>query len=137
MICGIFLFLSCVVLFILSAQNQNNELFKEYFDDVEYFIVKNSEALYYYKNLKHSDNANYNFKAGECYLNIPGEESKAIPYLEKAVRSVVDKKKYRKRLFEEKNAPLHAYFYLGNAYRINNQLDKALESYKTFIASPL
>ncbi len=137
----IFAFSLWSILYSVSAQDLNNELLKEYFDDAEYFFYREeySEAVYYYKKLLEAfpDNANYNFKAGECYLNIPGEESKAIPYLEKAIRSVVDKKKYRKKLFEENNAPLHAYYYLGNAYRINNQLDKALESYKTFISSPL
>ncbi len=129
------------VLLLVSAQVKDNMLLKEYFDDAEYFFYREeySEAVYYYNKLLEAfpDNANFNFKAGECYLNIPGEESKAIPYLEKAVKSVVEKKKYNKKLFEEKNAPLHAYYYLGNAYRINNQLDKALECYKTFIASPL
>ncbi len=136
----IFAFALWNILLPVSAQVQDNALLKEYFDDAEYFFYREeySEAVYYYKKLLEAfpDNANYNFKAGECYLNIPGEEPKAIPYLEKAVKSVVEKKKYRKKLFEEKNAPLHAYYYLGNAYRINNQLDKALECYKTFIASP-
>jgi tetratricopeptide (TPR) repeat protein len=129
-----------VILLPVLAQVQNYELLKEYFDDAEYFFNREeyNEAAYYYKKLLEAfpDNANYNFKAGECYLNIPGEEVKAIPFLEKSIKSVVEKKKYRKRLFEENNAPLHAYYYLGNAYRINNQLDKALECYKTFIASP-
>jgi len=34
--------------------------------------------------------------------------------------------------FKERQAPLDALFYLGNAYRINNQLDKALEAYHEF-----
>jgi hypothetical protein len=32
---------------------------------------------------------------------------------------------------------LHAYFYLGNAYRMNNELNKALENYYKFLNSPL
>ena len=31
---------------------------------------------------------------------------------------------------------MHAYFHLGNAYRITNKLDKALDAYKTFVNSP-
>ncbi|MBN2763430.1 MAG: PD40 domain-containing protein, partial [Bacteroidales bacterium] len=96
------------------------------------------EAAYYYKKVlaQYPDNANFNFKLGECYLNIPGAESQAVPYLEKAVERTIEKNKYKSKSFEEKNAPLHAYFYLGNAYRINNQLDKALTAYNTFINSP-
>ena len=60
----------------------------------------------------------------------------AIPYLEKAIKKTVEKNRYKTKSFDEKNAPLHAYFYLGNAYRINNQLDKALECYNIFINSP-
>jgi len=52
------------------------------------------------------------------------------------VERTVEKNKYKSKSFEERNAPLHAYFYLGNAYRISNQLDKALIAYNTFINSP-
>ncbi len=66
-------------------------------------------------------------------MNIPGQEYKAIPYLEKAVTSTT--LKYKKRSFKEKKAPHYAYFSLGNAYRINNETAKALETYEIFTNS--
>jgi tetratricopeptide (TPR) repeat protein len=126
--------------FLLPAQAQTKQEIAEDFDDAEFFFNREDfkEAAYYFKKIldRYPDNANFNFKLGECYLNISGEEAKAIPYLEKAVKNTVEKKKYKPHSWEEKNAPLHAYFYLGNAYRINNQLDKAMNAYQTFINSP-
>ncbi len=112
----------------------------ENFDEGEYFYKRGDyqEAVYFYLQLlnKFPDNANYNFKIGECYLKIPGKETYAIPYLEQAVKNITTKKDYKGKSFDEDKAPLHAYFYLGNAYRINNQLNKALSEYNTFTNSP-
>jgi hypothetical protein len=73
---------------------------------------------------------------GECYMNLPGEETIAVPYFERATKQTVAKNKYRGKDIEEKNAPLHAWFYLGNVYRISNRLDDALSAYNTFVRSP-
>ncbi len=124
---------------VLPQEDQETN-YREFFDEGEYFFNRGDypEALYYYLKLMNfqPDNASYNFKIGECYLNIPGKETKAIPYFKKAVKNVIAKNKYKKRDFYETQAPLHAYFYLGNAYRISNQLNKALEAYNTFVLSP-
>jgi tetratricopeptide (TPR) repeat protein len=117
----------------LYAQADPEELFSE----GEYFFLSEEyeEALYYYKQLveTYPDHANFNWKVGNTYLQIPGQEFLAIPFLEKAVaRTSI---KYRKRKFKEKNAPHHAWFRLGNAYRYNNELDKALETYDIFVNS--
>jgi tetratricopeptide (TPR) repeat protein len=120
--------------------SQTQAELEDYFSEGQYFFVRKDyeDALVYYLKLVAADstNANFNFKAGECYLNIQGREQLAIPYFEKASKRIVPKKTYNKKSFSEKAAPLHVYFYLGNAYRINNQLDKALESYQKFIDSP-
>ncbi len=125
---------------VIYCQVESEEELKECYKEAEYFFNAGDydEAEYYYLILiKHDpDNANFNFKTGENYLNIPGKEILAIPYFEKATKNITEKNKYKRKLFEETKAPLHAYFYLGNAYRINNQLDKALEAYKTFVNSP-
>ncbi len=129
------IFLSSV---FVNAQNQLSK--EELFDEGEYFFWREDykEAVYYYLQLvsKDTENPNFNFKVGECYLNIPGEEQKAIPYFEKAKNKIVKKQSYKPKSFTEKNAPLHAYFYLGNAYRVNNELGKALECYDTFVNHP-
>ena len=126
--------------FLISATAQTKLEIMEFFEEAEYFFNREEfeEAAYYYKKVvdQYPDNANFNFKLGECYLNIPGSESQAVLYLEKAIKRTTEKNKYKSKSFEEKNAPLHAYFYLGNAYRINNQLSEALTAYNTFVNSP-
>jgi tetratricopeptide (TPR) repeat protein len=131
-----------IILLFLSglAQSQSKESARELFDDGEYFFHREeySEAAYYYKKLigKDPENSNFNFKLGECYMNIPGKEELAIPFFEKATQNTIEKKKYKIRDFEENNAPLHAWFYLGNVYRMAGRLDDALNSYNTFVNSP-
>ncbi len=76
------------------------------------------------------DNCNILYKIGNCYLNIPDEKTKALEYLEKAVKNVSYDAK--NQLFKEKRAPLDAYFSLGKAYMINNDLEKAINTFQVF-----
>ncbi len=91
-----------------------------------------NEALPIYLKLVKADpsNDNLNFKIGVCYLNIPYEKEKSITYLLKAIKNI--NLQYKVNDIEEHQAPLDALFYLGNAYRINNQLDEALKYYNEF-----
>ena len=75
-------------------------------------------------------NSNFKYRIGQCYINTPGEKTKAISYLEDAVRNI--NPKYKEGKFTETGAPYDALYYLANAYRINNQLDKALKTYEQF-----
>ncbi|MBN1184763.1 MAG: PD40 domain-containing protein [Bacteroidales bacterium] len=133
-------YLLIVGLFILSgslcAQTLSERM--ELFDDGTFFYESEDykEAIHYFIKLYDTDpeNGNICFLVGMCYLNIPGEESLAIPYLEKAITKI--SYTYSKSTFQEVRAPLHAMFYLGNAYRINSQLDKALDMYDKFMNSP-
>jgi outer membrane protein OmpA-like peptidoglycan-associated protein/tetratricopeptide (TPR) repeat protein len=109
---------------------------KETFDDAEYFIAQEdyNEALSSYLKLYkrgYKENANINYRIGICYLNSSSEKDKAIPYLEKAVKKVSEK--YSEGSIKEVNAPFDAYLFLGNAYRINMQLDKSVETYKKYL----
>ncbi|UCH14766.1 MAG: PD40 domain-containing protein [Bacteroidales bacterium] len=132
--------LSIIIISLNSNYCQVEEDIEEYFKEGEYFFNSGDyeEAVYNYLKLveHYADNANYNFKVGECYLKIPGKETNAISFFEKATTNITTKNKYKRKSFKETRAPLHAYYYLGNAYRINNQLDKALEAYDIFISSP-
>jgi tetratricopeptide (TPR) repeat protein len=138
--CGInlYLFFSSDVWSQKKAGAPKDNVLKEYFDDARFFydMEDYKEAVFNYLKIyeKMPDNANINYWIGMCYLNIPGEEPRAIPYLEKAVkRTTTD---YDKNSLTETKAPLYAYFYLGNAYLSNNQPDKALEMYKKFRNHP-
>ena len=132
-----------VILFtpiVILINAQNSEEIRELFDEGKFFFARGDykEAAYYLRKLVDNkpENAHFNFMLGECYMNIPGEEALAIPFFEKATQQTVAKNKYRGKEFEESNAPLHAWFYLGNVYRICNRLDDALKAYDTFIRSP-
>jgi tetratricopeptide (TPR) repeat protein len=112
----------------------------EQFNEGEYFLNRSDykEAAFYFRKIvdRYPDNAHFNFKLGECYLNMAGSEALAIPCLEKAVKHIEAKQKYKQKDIAETHAPLHAYFYLGNAYRMGNRLDDAMKAYSTFINSP-
>lgn len=129
------LLILCVAKFEINAQGATRQ---ELFDDGNYFFNNEdyTEALYYFLELlkKDSVNAHYNFKAGACLVQIPGEEPRAIPYLRKCEGKL--NRKFRKNDFSDKSAPYHALFYLGNAYRMNNEIDKALAVYQKFISLP-
>lgn len=111
-----------------KEDNRNN------FYDAESWILFEAyqDALPIYKQLLKTfpNNSNYKYRIGQCYINIPGEKSKAVSYLEDAVKHI--NPQYKEGKFSETGAPYDALYYLANAYRINNQLDKAIETYEIF-----
>lgn len=99
-----------------------------------YFLYEEfNEALPLYLKLKrtHPENYNLDYKIGRCYLFIPYQKNKAISYLEEAVNHISSK--YRGKSLKEQFAPVDALFYLGRAYHINNELDKAIKTYTKFL----
>jgi outer membrane protein OmpA-like peptidoglycan-associated protein len=122
-------------LMAVQAQEKDQAELKEYFLDAEFFFAQEeyADALYDYMELYNNgfkDNANINYRIGICYLNIPGQKDKAIPHLLEAVKKI--SVKYRESTFKQISAPVDAYLFLGNAYRINNNLDRAIEYYNKF-----
>lgn len=117
-----------------DLMSQSKAEIKMTFYDAESWILFEDykEALPLYQRLLriYPENSNYKYRIGQCYINTPGEKDKAISYLEDAVKNI--NPKYREGKFRETGAPYDALYYLSNAYRINNQLDKALENYKLF-----
>ena len=136
----ILLILILIQILNIPARSQSHGEIMDLFNEGQYFLNREDfrEAAYYFKRIvdANPDNANFNFKLGECYMNIPGSEALAVPYFEKAILHTEAKKQYDRKDFAEANAPLHAYFYLGNVYRMNNRLDDALKVYTIFINSP-
>jgi outer membrane protein OmpA-like peptidoglycan-associated protein/tetratricopeptide (TPR) repeat protein len=119
----------------LSAQEKNQIDLKEYFLDAEYFLAQEEyvDALHDYLELYNNgykENANINYRIGICYLNIPGQKEKAIDYLLESLKSISPK--YKESTLKQTNAPIDAYLYLGNAYRVNSQLSKAIEIYNHY-----
>lgn len=105
----------------MFLEAESYHLFEEY-----------NEALPLYLELLKDDpgNAFLNYRAGSCYLNIPGKKETAIEYLEKAAEDTDSRD--RRPTYRTTKAPLDALFYLGNAYHINYQFEEALEMYYQF-----
>ena len=107
---------------------------KEDFYWAETFVLyeEYSDALTTYLRLLRLDpkNDNYRYRIGQCLINITGRKQEAVSYLEAAVKNI--NPDYKEGKFKETGAPFDAYYYLANAYRINNQLDKAVETYEIF-----
>jgi len=129
-------FLITILVFLSSFSSllAQSNLFKQTFTDAEYYILMQDyrEALPLYQKLYRMDstNANVNYRLGQCYLNIPGLKSKAIPYLENATKSI--NPKYNEGSYKETQAPPVSLFNLGEAYMVNHMLDKALEVFSQF-----
>jgi len=125
------LFISlCLLSSLMLAQNVKVD-----FNDGEFFLAEEEyeEALYAFGKVYdngYEDNAYLNYRMGMCLINIPGRKTEAIPYLEKARQSISEKVKLGR--IDEENAPPDALLYLGNAYRINMEVDKALDAYNEF-----
>lgn len=121
-------------LLIPSYVNAQDDTPEELFEDGDFFFAREEyeEAAYLYRQLLLAEPENHNahYKLGMAYLNIEGQESYAIEHFLKATENT--SLKYRKNYYPEKRAPHHTWFFLGNAYRINNQLQNALDAYETF-----
>ncbi|PLX23073.1 MAG: hypothetical protein C0597_01520 [Marinilabiliales bacterium] len=130
-------FLLTVVIIIYMnfvSFSQNNDRLKETFHEAEFYILYEDydEALVLYLDLYNSgiDNAYIQHRIGECYLQIPGQKLNAIPYLEDACKDV--SKSIKEGSFKETKAPYRTLFYLACAYQTNNELDKAIDTFKKF-----
>ncbi len=126
--------ISLLLLISLSGFSQKYYELEEMFLDADswFFYEDYREALPLFQRVLAADSLNYNvmYKIGFCYLHIPGQKTKSIPYFEKAAENYT--LNYRNNTFAETKAPLDALFYLGNAYLINNQIDEAIDAYTAF-----
>jgi hypothetical protein len=130
-----FIFLGLLVTLInFELISQSKGEIKNYFYDAESWILFEDykEALPLYLQLLkiYPTNSNFKYRIGQCYINTPGEKEKAVGYLEDAVKNI--NPNYKEGKFRETGAPYDALYYLANAYRINNQIDKALDTYGKF-----
>jgi len=116
----------------LHAQSKA-ELKNNFFDAESWILFeayKDALPLYLELQDRYPENYNFKYRIGECYLNIAGTKDKAISYLEEASAHI--NPLYKEGKFTETGAPFDVLYYLANAYRLNNQLDKAVDAYKRF-----
>jgi len=126
-------FMIFVTLVMVNSQEPSDAL-KIAFQDGEYFLAREDyiDALVEFQRVykRGYDYANVNYRIGICYLNIRGQKQKAIPYLEEAIKNVTFD--YDEGTIKEEEAFVDAFLLLGNAYRINNEIDKAISTYNAF-----
>lgn len=123
--------LTLLILPVAVSAQSSDEMKKIFAQAESYFLYEEYElANQLYILLDSPDNMNIKYKIGACYINIPGEKEKSMPYLEEAVKNASYDAKPES--FKEKRAPLDAYFFLARAYMINNELEKSLNTYQTF-----
>ncbi len=86
------------------------------------------------------DNANLSYKLGYSYFQSYNQKAKALPHLEQAARARSAGKYgsfntagYDAFDPKERNAPVEVDYYLGRAYHLNNQFDKADSFYQKFL----
>ena len=122
------------ILFIAKSFTQEYYELEEMFLDADswFFYEDYEEALPIFLRVLESDSLNYNvmYKIGFCYLYIPGQKAKSIPYFENAINKTTFN--YRKNNYAEKSAPIDALFYLGNAYLVTNKINEAIDAYTGF-----
>ena len=124
-----------IVMHASSVSGQTRSELREMFVTAESDILFEdyAEALPKYLNLlqMYPENYNFYFRVGQCYLNTPGEKENSLSFLETAAEHI--NPRYHGGRFSETGAPYDALYYLANAYRINNNLDKAIETYDLFM----
>lgn len=101
--------------FQLSAQdNQTVRKANKYFR----FSAFN-QALPLYESLLKNEPTNflYNYRTGICYLNSNIETNKCVSYFEAA----------QKNMIKPNDSTPDFYYYLGHAYQVTNQFDKAIQ----------
>ncbi len=129
---GLLIFLG--IFLSLNVLGQKDSYFKRVFVDAEYYLLYEEyrDALPLYLEIKRAfpNNANIDFRIGQCYLNIPNEKNKSILYFQKAIVKVSDK--YKEGYFTEIYAPKEAYLLYGRALRINGEFDKAFQAFDSY-----
>ena len=129
-----FILFFCFILGNSSLYSQDWNKIYVYESDAEYLILDKQfdKAAETFKRAAKlvSENANFKFKIGYCYLNTDDKKKDAISYLEGAILKISDK--YNPNSLKEMNAPTEALYLLAEAYRINLQYNEAIETYKKY-----
>ena len=116
----------------LYSQNWGDIFYME--TDAEYLLEekKYDKAIEIYERIlkKVPNSAFVKFKIGITYLKTDDQQSKAIPYLEDAVKDVA--KDFDSESISETRAPIEAHLYLGVAYQYNNRIADALTSFTNY-----
>jgi outer membrane protein OmpA-like peptidoglycan-associated protein len=79
------------------------------------------------------ESPNYNYRKGFIVLGMRRDELAAIKYLTKATIDSKIQKNYDMYSVGEDAVPADAFYHLGRAYHLDEQFEKAVDSYKKFL----
>ncbi|MGP8215221.1 MAG: OmpA family protein [Bacteroidia bacterium] len=117
-----------------SAEKVFNKVFQNGKDEaLTYSKGGYSTALPMLLSIYKEDTLNMNlaFKIGVCYLSSKRHRVDAISYFNKAITATTTN--YEGSSYKERDAPLIAYKFLGDAYHLNYQFDEAIAVYGKYI----
>ena len=100
----------------------------------EYMIAEEyQEALPVLLDLqkKGFSGANITYRIGECYVNLKGQKTKAIPFLKEATKKI--SRSYSGNDLAEDTAPARSLLLLGIAYRVLYDFDNAVRSFTAYL----
>lgn len=124
------------LLFVCNVYSQINDETKSQFHKAEKYIdlEKYQEALDIYLVVLDAvpDNSNINYRVGQCYINLLGQERLALPYLKKAVTNIDED--YKPGDINNPGAPPHAFLLLGDAYHRDEDMKQASIAYHKYRA---
>ncbi|MGC9332067.1 MAG: OmpA family protein [Bacteroidales bacterium] len=123
---------SCLMVSVITLHAQSDKrLWKEAEQSLVVHDYRNARINYNMLLERDEDNANYAFKIGYCYLHEEKENNVqlAIKYLEKARENISTQ--YSDN-FRETKAPAETEYFLGVAYRLQADYQKALEHFKKY-----
>lgn len=115
--------------------NETAVIDEQKFSDANFYFFNEDyeKAIPIYTMMYKLDTTNFNiaYRLGVCYVNTPLKLFQSIPYLKKALTQTSIK--YNEESSKERNAPLETYYYLGRAYQLTREFDKAIELYDYFV----
>ena len=115
---------------VLAQDKSFKELYAESFTYLEVENYRKALPILLEMFAIDKKNANTAFSIGNCYMNTQNEKPRAIPYFEVAKEKLTVE--YRVGDFKEKSSPLEVIRFLGQAYHVNYEFEKALEEYSTY-----
>jgi len=130
------LFSSFLILFLIPVCtfSQRDSLRTVFLDAESWFLFEEyADALPLYLGLLERDpeNNNLKYKIGICLINDPYQKDKSIDYLADASDNI--NPNYKENSYKETTAPPDVLYYLGDAYLVNELLDRAITSYREFL----
>jgi outer membrane protein OmpA-like peptidoglycan-associated protein/tetratricopeptide (TPR) repeat protein len=127
--------LMLLAMIISTSATAGNKQQKKQWKQAEEYVTNDefNNALNIYLELFQSDkqNSQLAYKIGYCYVS--GEANQdidaCIDFLKMACENTTPK---FKNSFSEKKAPVFSWYYLGVAYRLNKEYDKAIDCFNTY-----